>query len=96
VVAHWAAGAGGRGALLCGDILQVLPDRRFLGFMRSYPCLIPLPAAEVERMAARLAPLPFEAIYGAFQEREILQDGQGALARSAARYRAWTERMVEP
>jgi len=95
-VAHWAGGAGGRGALLCGDILQVLPDRRFLGFMRSYPCLIPLPAAEVDRMAARCLALPFEAIYGAFHEREILADGQGALARSAARYRAWSERMVAP
>ena len=95
-VAHWEAGAAGCGALLCGDILQVLPDRKFLGFMRSYPCLIPLPAAEVDRMAARCAALPFEAIYGAFHEREILRDGQGALARSAARYRAWTERMVTP
>ncbi len=92
-VAHWAAGSGGRGALLSGDILQVLPDRRHLGFMRSYPCLIPLPPAEVERMAARCLALPFETIYGAFHEREILVDGQGALARSAARYRAWVEGM---
>jgi hypothetical protein len=96
VVAHWAGGAGGRGALLSGDILQVLPDRKFIGFMRSYPCLIPLPAAEVERMAARVRRLPFEAIYGAFHDREITRDAQGAVARSAARYRAWTERMVEP
>jgi len=95
-VAHWATGAGGRGALLSGDILQVLPDRKHLGFMRSYPCLIPLPPAEVDRMAARLAPLPIEAIYGAFAEREILTDGQGAIARSAARYRRWVEGMPEP
>lgn len=95
-VALWEGGAGGHGALLSGDILQVLPDRKFLGFMRSYPCLIPLPVAEVERMAARVAAMRFEAIYGAFHEREILRDGHGAVARSAARYRAWSERMLEP
>ncbi len=91
-VAHWAAG---RGALLSGDILQVLPDRRHLGFMRSYPCLIPLPPEEVARMAARCAALPFEAIYGAFPEREILADGKGALARSAERYRRWVAGMAQ-
>ena len=95
-VAHWAGGAGGRGALLSGDILQVLPDRRFIGFMRSYPCLIPLPPAEVDRMAGICAGLEFEAIYGAFHEREILHDARGAVARSAARYRAWVEGMPEP
>ncbi len=92
-VAHWE---GGGGALLSGDILQVLPDRKFLGFMRSYPCLIPLPPAEVTRIEARCAALRFEAIYGAFPEREILADGQGVLARSAERYRRWVAGMVEP
>ena len=95
-VAHWRGGAAGQGALLSGDILQVLPDRRHLGFMRSYPCLIPLPPAEVERMAAHCLGLPWEAIYGAFHEREITAGGKAALARSAARYRAWVERMVAP
>jgi hypothetical protein len=92
-VAHWAAGAG---ALLTGDILQVLPDRRHLGFMRSYPCLIPLPPAEVRRMAARCAALEFDAVYGAFEDREIATGGKAAIARSADRYCAWAERMVEP
>jgi hypothetical protein len=95
-IAHWAAGAGGRGALLSGDILQVMPDRKHLGFMRSYPCLIPLPPAEVTRMAAYCDRLAFDAIYGAFQEREIVAGAKAALAKSAARYCAWTAGMVEP
>jgi hypothetical protein len=95
-IAHWAAGAGGRGALLSGDILQVMPDRKHLGFMRSYPCLIPLPPEEVRRMAAYCARLEFDAIYGAFHEREIVAGGQAALAKSAARYCAWVAGMVEP
>ncbi len=95
-VLHWAAAAGGQGALLSGDILQVLPDREHIGFMRSYPCLIPLPPAEVRRMAARCAELPFQAIYGAFHEREIVTGAQDAIARSAERYCAWVAGMVEP
>ena len=43
-VLHWPDGAGGRGALLSGDILTVVPDRRYVSFMYSYPNLIPLPA----------------------------------------------------
>jgi len=36
-VLHWAAGAEGRGALLVGDTITVVPDVRFVSFMRSYP-----------------------------------------------------------
>ena len=92
-IAHWSAG---QGALLAGDILQVLPDRRHLGFMRSYPCLIPLPPAEVRRMAQVCDRLAFDAIYGAFHEREIVTGAKAALARSAERYCAWVGGMVEP
>ncbi len=34
-VLHWAGGDGGRGALLSGDIVQVVADRRWVSFMRS-------------------------------------------------------------
>ena len=39
----------GRGALLSGDIVQVIDDRDWVSFMWSYPNLIPLPAREVAR-----------------------------------------------
>ena len=52
-VLHWAGGAGGRGALLAGDIVQVIPDRRHVGFMYSYPNLIPLPPRRWRRSATR-------------------------------------------
>jgi hypothetical protein len=38
--------ADGAGALFSGDIIQVVPDRRWVSFMYSYPNLIPLSAAE--------------------------------------------------
>lgn len=85
-VMHWAGGADGRGILFSGDLLQVLPDRRHVSFMRSYPNLMPLSAPVVERAVARLAPYRFDRIYGAFAEREILSGGEAAVRRSAERY----------
>jgi hypothetical protein len=85
-VLHWRNGAEGRGVLFSGDILQVLPDRRHVSFMRSYPNLMPLSAAAVERIVAPLASFRFERIYGAFAEREILSDAEEAVRRSADRY----------
>jgi glyoxylase-like metal-dependent hydrolase (beta-lactamase superfamily II) len=87
---HFAGGtvlhrADGRGALLSGDIVQVIPDRRHVGFMYSYPNLIPLPAAAVEGIRAALAPFAFETIYGAWWGT-VIPDGKAAVERSAARY----------
>jgi len=85
-VLHWPGGTDGRGALLTGDIVQVVMDRRYVSFMRSYPNLIPLSAAAISKILERLEPFPFEQIYGAWWERNILSDAKGAVNRSAERY----------
>ena len=90
-VLHWAAGAEGRGALLSGDLLQVVPDRRFVSFMYSYPNLIPLPAATVQRVAGAVEPFPFDRIYGAWWDRVVPSGARTTVARSAARYVAALE-----
>jgi hypothetical protein len=72
--------------LLSGDVVQVIPDRRHVGFMYSYPNLIPLPAATVRAIAATLAPLAFDAIYGAWWDHVVRTDGHAAVQRSAERY----------
>jgi hypothetical protein len=86
VVLHWASGAGGRGALLSGDIVQVVQDRKTVSFMRSFPNFIPMSAPAVERIVAALAPFSFETIHGAFPTRSIAQDGKRVLQKSAERY----------
>lgn len=85
---HWAGGAAGRGALLSGDTVLVVPDRRYVSFMRSYPNLLPLPARAVEQIVSALEPYAFDRVYGAWWEAVILSDGKGAVTRSAERYRA--------
>jgi glyoxylase-like metal-dependent hydrolase (beta-lactamase superfamily II) len=72
--------------LLSGDIVMVIPDRRYVSFMWSYPNLIPLPAAEVERIAAALEPWRFERIVGAWWDRIVPRAGNEVVRRSAERY----------
>jgi len=88
-VLHWAAGAEGRGALLVGDSITVVPDVRFVSFMRSYPNHIPLPASEIQRIVDAVRPYPFARIYGGWWDRVVREEGKAAVSRSAERYLRW-------
>jgi hypothetical protein len=83
---HWRHGAGGRGALLTGDIAMVAMDRRSLSFMYSYPNYIPLNATAVRGVARAVAPLAFDRIYGAWWGKNIVTDAKAAFDRSVERY----------
>ena len=85
-VCLWRDGAGGRGALLSGDIVQVVADRAWVSFMRSYPNLIPLAAAEVIRIRDILATLEFDRVYGAWWGAVVPDDARAKVLRSADRY----------
>ncbi len=80
-VLHWAGGA-----LLTGDIIQVVPDRKHVSFMFSYPNYIPLPASAIERIVKAVEPFSFDSVYGAFWDMVIWQDGKAVVMRSAERY----------
>jgi hypothetical protein len=86
---HWRDGAAGRGALLTGDIIQLLPDSTKVSFMRSYPNLIPLSARTVTAIEQAVAPFAFDRLYGAWWDRVMPSGGKQALALSAERYRRW-------
>jgi hypothetical protein len=87
-VAHWAAGAGGKGVLLSGDSVFPNPDRRSVAFMRSYPNHLPLSGAVALRVAARLGELTFDRIYGNFNN-VIASGAKAVLQDSARRHAAW-------
>jgi hypothetical protein len=85
-VLHWPAGAEGRGALLTGDTITVVQDREWVSFMWSFPNLIPLDAATVQDIARRVERFAFDRVYGGWWGRVVVQDGPGAVRRSADRY----------
>jgi hypothetical protein len=85
-VLHWPAGSGGRGALLTGDTVTVVPDRDWVSFMWSYPNLIPLDEATIRDIAGRVEQFDFDRIYGGWWGRNVVSDGPAAIRRSAERY----------
>jgi hypothetical protein len=87
-VAHWPAGADGRGVLLTGDTLQSNPDRASTTFLRSFPNRIPLSPAVVRRIASAVDRFAFDRLYDNLGGT-IGQDARGAVRRSADRYVAW-------
>ncbi|SDS20207.1 MBL fold metallo-hydrolase [Microlunatus soli] len=94
-VAHWAAGADGRGVLLTGDTIAVTANRR-AGFMRSYPNYLPLSQRLVRQIVARTEVYGYDRIYGAFGAT-IDHDARRIVADSAERYLGWmTDRLRDP
>lgn len=87
-VAHWAAGAEGRGVLLAGDTIYANPDRASVSFMRSYPNHLPLSGAVAERIAAHVGRFPFERLYS-HRGGMIPADAARIVRMSAARHAAW-------
>lgn len=85
-VLHWAGGADGRGALFTSDTIQVVQDRRFVTFMRSYPNQIPLHADAVRGIVQAVDALEFDRIYGGWWDLVIRHDAHDAVRRSAGRY----------
>ncbi|WP_432546750.1 MBL fold metallo-hydrolase [Kineococcus sp. SYSU DK004] len=96
-VLHVAGAAGGRGALLVGDTLMVLPGGRRVSFMRSYPMLLPMPERHLDRLLAALSGLRYDRLVGGFPGSGVDRDAQRVVADSARSYRDWlTGRAVDP
>jgi hypothetical protein len=81
-----AIGQDSAGALFTGDIFTVVPDRRWMSFMYSYPNLIPERPNTIRRAMAMMQPYDFDRVYGGWWGRNVATDGAAALRRSADRY----------
>jgi glyoxylase-like metal-dependent hydrolase (beta-lactamase superfamily II) len=82
---HWP-GLDGKGVLMTGDTIMVVPDTRWVSFMYSFPNLIPLPAREVRRIVATVDDLSYDRIYSAWWERVMTSDARARVRASADRY----------
>jgi glyoxylase-like metal-dependent hydrolase (beta-lactamase superfamily II) len=85
-VLHWRDGADGKGTLLVGDTITVVPDRRFVSFMTSYPNLIPMSEREILNILNKIKPYNFDRIYGGWWERTVVSGGKNSILESARRY----------
>jgi hypothetical protein len=85
-VLHWQAGTNGQGVLLTADTIDVVADRRFLTFMRSYPNQIPLHPDAIRHIWQAVEPLKFERIYGGWWDSMVTQDARERVRISAERY----------
>jgi hypothetical protein len=83
---HWRAGPRPGGALLSGDALQVVSDRRHVGFMYSYPNLVPMKPADVRHIRRLIEGFAFEDVFGYTWGRNIIGEGRAAVERSFERY----------
>ncbi len=84
--AHWAAGAGGGGALLTGDTIFVTPGEDRVTFVWSAPNRLPLPERAVRAVVEAVQPFPFDRIYGGWWEPVLRGDAKRVLESSARRY----------
>jgi len=85
-VLHWADGAAGKGVLMTGDSIMVVPDRRWVSFMYSFPNLVPLNARTVEAIVKSVRAYQFDRLYSGWWDRVLDRDAKAAVQRSAERY----------
>ena len=88
-VAHWAAGAGGAGALLTGDTIIVTPGGDRVTFVRSAPNRLPLPERAVQGVVDAVRPYQFDRIYGGWWQPVLRSEARRVLENSAERYIQW-------
>jgi glyoxylase-like metal-dependent hydrolase (beta-lactamase superfamily II) len=85
-VAHWAAGADGRGAIFAGDTIFVTPGEDRVSFVYSAPIRLPLAEPAVSGIVRALSAYDFDRIYGGWWSPTIRSEGKQVLERSAQRY----------
>lgn len=95
-VAHWAAGAAGRGVLLTGDTIAIGADRASVSAMRSYVNKIPLPETAIRRISEAVSRYPYDRLYGGFDGGVIDTDAQQIVERSFERYIGWLTGSLSP
>lgn len=85
-VLHWQRGPNGRSALLSGDALHVVADRRHVTFMYSIANYIPAHPDDVMAIRRRLEGLAFDDVYGYTWGLNIIGNARAAVDASFERY----------
>jgi hypothetical protein len=83
---HWPAAACGRGALLTGDVLQVVRHRKRVGLLSSSQDLVPRSADGVWALVSALERFQYEALYDAWSDDGITHQARAIVLESASPY----------
>jgi hypothetical protein len=83
---HWPAAACGRGALLTGDVLQVVRHRKRVGLLSSSQDLVPRSADGVWALVSALERFQYEALYDTWSDDGITHDARAIVLESASAY----------
>jgi len=76
----------GKGTLFTADTIHVVPDKRFVTFMWSFPNMIPLSATAIEGIWRSIQTFEFDSIYGAFSGLDIASNAKNIVWNSGVRY----------
>jgi glyoxylase-like metal-dependent hydrolase (beta-lactamase superfamily II) len=85
-VLHWQDECCPEGALFVGDTVQVSQDCKCVSAMHSYPNSIPLGISAITKIAASLADLEYQRVYGYTWGRNITARGAEMVAGSLTDY----------
>jgi hypothetical protein len=75
-----------KGAILCGDTFYISLNKKHMAPMFSYPNRIPLPLSEIQRIRQQVKPIEFDAMYGFYDDQNILYNASVILEESLKRY----------
>jgi len=85
-VLHSGCAAGGGGALMLGDSIQVAMDRQQASVMHSYPNAVPVGPEVLRGILRRLDCVQFENAYGYAWGRNIIGGAKEAILNSLRRF----------
>lgn len=83
---HFPAAAGGAGALLTADVVQVVPQHERVGLLSSSRDFLPRSAEGVRGLVSAIERFEFEGLYDAWSDRGITRGARAIVLESAECY----------
>jgi len=83
---HWPAGSNGGGALLTGDVVQVVDQQKHVGLLSNSRDLVPRSIEGVQKLVSEIDRFTFEALYDGWSDDAITDGARGIVLESAHCY----------
>ena len=84
---HWPEGAGGKGAILCGDTMLVSPGQDWVSFLWSAPNRVQLGPRAIRRIVSTAEALAYDRIYAGWWDAIVPANAKARVDASEKRLR---------